>query len=433
MRIKSTLLAFCIASALFGQENLTPLQAPTSPAASVLGMQPNAVLTPKSYDALETALYSNILDNQGGPAIPSDFALEFSPYWAKDRRLSLEEYLFPKKFSDKLIRNSSFSVASTKNFNLGDSTPSHGIAFGYRCSFFIGSKNDADTISFYRKQLYQNQTIKALIGGKIESEVFVENAEDFLKATKPIVLKALIESGKYLNASDAKIKTEEIFAAANSVLAQLDFAKEDEFKDAFYLLLDEYLQAETMFNAFKSYVRERQGLRIDLAYANFLNFPTNNFSYSAVPKQTFWITPSYRLKGKLNFVKAMGVLRYEWYNRDYYRVYFPQSAIYQNNIDYGVAISAVAKRFSFNFEIVGRSSNSEEIAGFDDNGNQLYRKIKKTDTQYMGTFNFNLTDQIVISYSLGNRFEPIANPLNTLVSLISLNFGFGAPSAKDVF
>ncbi len=39
----------------------------------------------------------------------------------------------------------------------------------------------------------------------------------------------------------------------------------------------------------------------------------------------------------------------------------------------------------------------------------------------------------MLSYSLGSRFEPIAAPLNTLVSMLSLNFGFGAPKTNDVF
>ena len=131
-------------------------------------------------------------------------------------------------------------------------------------------------------------------------------------------------------------------------------------------------------------------------------------------------------------MRVMGVLRYQWYNADYYKVYFPQSVIYKNNLDYGVAFSAEGQRFSVKLEIIGRSSNSEEVVGLDDEGNELYRKIKRKDTQYIGTFNFNLTEQIMLSYSLGSRFEPIANPLNTLVSMLSLNFGFGAPKTDNI-
>ncbi|MDZ7695250.1 MAG: hypothetical protein U5K69_29740 [Balneolaceae bacterium] len=80
----------------FAQESLTDIKAPSSPAAALLGVQPQSVLAPKSYRALETAVYSNFLNNAGAAAIPNDFGLEFTPYWAKDHSLSLEEYLYPE-------------------------------------------------------------------------------------------------------------------------------------------------------------------------------------------------------------------------------------------------------------------------------------------------------------------------------------------------
>ncbi len=426
--------ALFAASTGFAQENLSPLQAPTSPAAAVLGLQPSAVLNPKTYDALEAALYSNVLDNQGGPALPNDFALEFSPYWAQNHQLSLEDYLFPKKFSDQLKRNSSFSVASTKNFALGDSSASNGIAFGYRCTMFFGNQNDRDTITTFRSSLQQQLSIKSSIGSQVEAIDFTNlTKESFLAQTRPIVTAAIISAQKNSALNDVQELVNAIFSDAEVLLADVDIADEDAYKNKFYEIIDAHLQTELVFTQFKSYIRNRQGFSADVAYASFLNFPTNTFAYSSVPLQSFWVTPTYRLKNKLNFLRVMGVLRYQWYNADYYKVYFPQSTIYKNNLDYGVAFSAEAKRFSVKLEIVGRSSNSEEVVGLDDEGNELYRKIQRKDTQYVGTFNFNITDQIMLSYSLGSRFEPIAAPLNTLVSMLSLNFGFGAPKTNDVF
>jgi hypothetical protein len=189
-------LLICIAIPLSGitQEKLNPLKAPTSPASSILDLQPKHVLEPKSYQALETALYSNFLNSNYDAVIPTDFALEFTPYWTKDHSLSLEEYLYPKDISKQLIRNSSFSLASTQNFILGDSTTSNGLAFGYRTTFYISNQKDRAIITNYRDSLKTNMRILNYIVG--DAEVLVALAEvqtksDFLAKIKGTLTKAI--------------------------------------------------------------------------------------------------------------------------------------------------------------------------------------------------------------------------------------------------
>jgi hypothetical protein len=171
---------------------------------------------------------------------------------------------------------------------------------------------------------------------------------------------------------------------------------------------------------------------VDAAYAAFLNFPTNNFEFSVVPRQSLWVTPTYRFSNDLSFLKILGVLRYEWYNIDYYRHYFPQSEFYENNVDYGLAVAGVFEKFLLQFELVGRSSNSEIPAGVDENGNELFTKKSNSDIQYVGTFSYLLTDQIALTYSLGKRFDPVLNPENSLISLLSINLGFGGATMDDI-
>jgi hypothetical protein len=84
------------------------------------------------------------------------------------------------------------------------------------------------------------------------------------------------------------------------------------------------------------------------------------------------------------------------------------------------------------FELVGRSSNSEIPAGVDDDGNELFIKKSDSDIQYVGTFSYLLSDKIALTYSLGKSFDPVLNPDNTLVSLISVNFGFGGATSDDI-
>ena len=421
-------------STLFGQNELNSLRAPTSPASSVLGLQPSTVLSPKSYQSLETALYSNFLNSEGKAVIPNDFALEFTPYWTKNHGLSLEDYLYPNSACEQIARNSSFSIASTQNFLLGDSTASNGLAFGYRTTFYFGNENDRKEVKESITKLRSNKRIQNKI--KIEAIELVnrsdiKNSTYFLDGIKSVITNAIIEYGNFDNIEDAKELTSEIYKEAKN-LPILDKENPDNFLNAFYDLVDTKLNAENIFNHFESYIKERQGFSIDLAYAGLINFPTNNFEVSVMPRQSFWITPTYRFKDNWSFLKVMCAIRYEWYNLEYYKKYFPKNVIYENNTDYGLAVSGEFKKFSIQFEAVGRNSNSEIPAGTDNEGNELFRKEQNKDFQYIGSFNYNLRDQIVMTYSLGNRFKPIQNPNNTIVSLLTLNFGFGSPTKADL-
>lgn len=416
------------------QEKLNKLQAPTSPASSILGLQPSAVLSPKSYQALETALYSNFMNNSGNTFIPNDFALEFTPYWTKNHGLSLQEYLYPNGF-DQFVRNSSFSTASTQNFLLGDSTATNSIAFGYRTTFYIGNKTDRETVENFTSNLLTNMKISAKVTSEALSLIInnkISNQEELMGMIRNTILQCLNESGKFDN-QEAAVELTNIIIEESAFIPPLEIAQPQPFVDSLNAIIDKKLKAEATYNNFKEYIGKRYGLSIDIAYAGFLNFPTNSFESSYLPRQSFWITPTYNFRDKWSFLKVMAVIRYEWYNSGYYKEYFIDSKIFENNIDYGLSVAAEFKKFSLNFEMVGRYSNSEIPAGTDAEGNELYRKDQKSDFQYIGSFSYNLTDQIILSYSIGNRFEPIQNPNNTLVSVLSLNLGFGAPTKSDLY
>lgn len=425
------IIAVISISVLRAQEKLNPVDLPTSPASSVLGLQPRTVLSPKSYQALEATLFSNFINSSDGIVIPNDFSLEFTPYWTVDHGLSLEDYLYPTDIlNDQIIRNSSISLASTQNYLLGDSTATNSLAFGYRTTLYFGNKSDREIVSEFRKGLSDFGFITGRINSEAQSLVInnkVKNKAEFLAAIR-IKVEEVIKN--YYPDERAKSVINSIFNEAE-LLPDLE-ADEDQFLDEFNTIAGRILKTDELYSEFKSYIRDRQGLSMDIAYAAFLNFPTNNFEFSIVPRQSIWLTPTYRFRDDLSFLKIMGVFRYEWYNIEYYRNYFPQSQFYENNIDYGLAVAGVFKNFSLQFEVVGRSSNSETPAGIDGNGNELFTKDSDSDLQYIGTFSYLLSDQIALTYSLGKRFDPVVNPENTLVSLLSLNFGFGGSTLDDI-
>jgi len=426
------ILLFC-PIILLGQETLNKLSAPTSPAASVLGVQTAAILAPKSYQTLEATLFSNFYNSESLVAIPNDFSLEFTPYWTKNHKLSLEQYLYPSTY-EQVVRNSSLSMASTQKFLLGDSTATNGLAFGYRTTLYFGNTNDRNRVKEYKSKLNELQNIRPLIGLKalkLIKNADINNNFDFLENIQSYLTDVILKYGGFDNIEDAKKITGEILKEAKD-LPNFDKNNPQEFTDKFVNIVEKKIGEENLYAEFKAYINERQGWSIDIAYAGIINFPTNNFDYSAVPHQSFWITPTYRFNDRLSHLKLLTVLRYEWYNLGYWEKYFPKNHVYKNNLDYGLGVSGEFKKFSIQFEAVGRKSNSEIPEGKDSQGYALFRKEQNNDFQYLGSFSYNVSDQIVLSYSFGNKFEPIQNPNNTLVSQLTLNFGFGTPTKNDL-
>lgn len=407
------------------QEKLNSIKTHNSPASSILGLQPNGVLSPKSNQALEVALFSNN-SYSSRTDFPNNFALEFTPYWIQNHSLSLDEYLFPKNVLNQIIRSSSFSLASTKSFILGDSTPTTGLAFGYRTTFYLGNKTEREKIQNYNANSDKTKRIFNIISIKADElgdDLSIQNKDDFLGEIKDTIVVAfrMYESEK----EAIRIANKILFDS--DTLPQYDSQKPDDFIDRFYVVVNENLKSEELLNVYKENIKKRNGLSVDVAFASLLSFPTNEFEYSFAPMQSFCITPTYRFKGKLNFLKLMLVYRYEWYSIDFYKKFYPNNTLYKQSNNYGFAISTEFNKFSLQFELINKYSDSEIPAGAG-----TYIKENKSDTQYIGTFSYNLTEQVVVFYSLGNQFNPITNPNNTLVSTLSINLGFGAPDRNTI-
>lgn len=425
--------AALITTTCYSQDKLNPLTKPTSPAASILGMQPSAMLQPKSYRALEAALYSNFSDSNGSSSIiPNDFGLEFMPYWAVNRGISLEDYLYPKTGFLQLVRNSSFSLASTQKFLLQDSTETKSIALGYRTSLFFGNATDKERIKGYistlKNKMAINNTLLSILDDVYDNDS-TSVKEDYIMEVKRTLPDLIYKELKTKSRREVEVIAEKIYGD----IEELDFdaTKKDDFFAAIFDIVSAIVGGN--YSEFKTYITTRQGMAVDFAAAIHLNFPDNDFDFSVVPKYSFWLTPSYNFSHKLDFLKASATIRYERYFKEYFENYFPDTQVYDNNIDYGISVSGNFKKFVIEFEATGRSSKSLIEVGQDSSGNDLYIKESSSDFQYIGTFSYRLSEQIALSYQFGSAFKPVFNlDGGTLISLLSLNFGFGGPDKSDI-
>jgi hypothetical protein len=432
--IAFSLMIFSLA--VEGQNKLDKIRAPSSPAASVIGIQPTTILTPKSYQALEANLFSNYLDESGSPFIPNDVGLEFTPYWFTNPKMGAAEYLFPSPW-ESLLRNLSVSVASTQDFMLGDSAASNALGIGLRTSMHIPNKKDKDSTLKHLKTLMDVGRIKNIITNYAVGLLYqypdsIQSKAEFIK----VLTGFLIEE-------NSKLKLFATQSLCNTTLADFSLVLTEQLPEYSPDMIDMFIEvfsgvADVYFDRTKvneeiKYFRDfKPGLNIDLAGAMALSFPTNNFDYSMLPKSGFWLTLSYNFNGGWAFLKILGVLNYNWYDRNFYEKYFAGYNFFDNNLDYGLGLNFNYKRFSAELEAVGRQSKTIIDQNTNPGGVTTTTTQTENDFQYIANISYSISDSFILTYSIGNRFKPVFSYSGTLVSTLSLNFGFGGPDVKNI-
>ncbi|MEZ0130425.1 hypothetical protein AB9T88_11950, partial [Flavobacterium sp. LBUM151] len=82
MKTKFLILVFLVTLKLFSQEGnsikITDLELPNAPAFTILDYSPTIISTPATTQAFTLSLINSINENKG---FPTDYALEFTPYW----------------------------------------------------------------------------------------------------------------------------------------------------------------------------------------------------------------------------------------------------------------------------------------------------------------------------------------------------------------
>lgn len=99
---------------------------------------------------------------------------------------------------------------------------------------------------------------------------------------------------------------------------------------------------------------------------------------------------------------------------------------------YGAGLTLAFKKFSLSLEASGRSSKVNEKRIHAVSG-EIYMLLKsRKDIQYMAALSYNVKDNVVLCYNLGRQFDPALKDKGELISGLSLNFGFGGPTAENI-
>lgn len=460
-------------------EKISKLKAPTSPASVIIGNQPATISKPKSWQALEAAIYSNYVNQSGGLTVPNDYAIELSPYWlTKKGNISLEEFMTPN-FMQGVLQNLNLSISSTKNFLIKDSLKTDALGFGFRTLLLQGKKSEVEDlgkkllsirekekistwIAFFVLGLQENIKNRTKLSDDSATLLLMNNFVSLIKSRDSTVTGAKLlnqikgvstvqqktddsfVSGlvKYLNDKEDTLKKmaplffgandfkKWVTAIGNGLKNRLPNKKGD-YLDEVNAILDDLSKLKADAKTVENIIKDRAGFKLELAGALALNFPTNKTDFSLVPRYSIWATPSFTPKHNEHW-EFLLVGKYTYLFDDFYKNYSLQKDYFNSNFDYGTRIVYKWDKFSVECELVGRSSRTILEKTRDTNG-IITEKIKTdSDFQYLLNLNYRISDSIVLSYNFGSQFKPTANSINSLVSLATLNFGIGGPKLKEL-
>jgi|GEM_PF-2730026 len=433
---------------------ISDLKAPSSPAFTILGVQPNEVTRPKSYNDLEVAIMNNFLSD-GKFVLPNNYALEFSPYWIfKHQNLTFDQYVNPDR-GQFFLRSLAFSIATNDRKDIIDSTKTvKQLSFGGRFQIRLGSEansldRQAEIQSFLNtnlKRLIIQQHITNLLGVIINLCNTAPHIANFVASTNQVEFVQNILISEIQNQASAFISN-----PANGISQETSELVIDDLKELIRNVDNSVIAADlhtTLFNIFgnaatimntpefKEYVKkdisdklkefntELYGSFLEIASAGTLEFPDReNTNFSKTGKVSLWLTYTYRTRQiKQNQGEFIGMVR---------ETYDLIQPLKTSNLDVGARLLyQYKKRFSVSAEMLGRYKTTFDTCT-DANGKQFDCSDSKTDWRFFFSVEYRLKDNLSLNYGIGRDFDNNYVSSGNLLSLLGLNFGFGGAKVAN--
>lgn len=341
--MKNLILIFCtvifIGLQVFAQDaSKADIQIPSSPGMSIIGIQNAEISKPGNYAGLYSGLVSPVISNNG--TIPTDLALEFSPYYLESRDVTINELS-----STDIYRDLKVSIAST-------------------------SVAPSDSITFSRLGLGFRTN---LISGKISMLSTNETTLAVANDVNTVMLK--IESGMFGSADTADLQSLTDHIEDKTVKKTIEEIIEENRANQPKMMAELLAfndEVEALINVDESVwdLSLRTGHFLELAGAFALDFPENTIKSTVVNRWGVWLNYTYRPKNQTDNFDFGAILRISNFSFDP-TIIFDNSALFG---DLGASINfRVPKtRFTVAGEIVAKT-------GFQD------LKVTEADNQFTFT------------------------------------------------
>lgn len=279
------------------------IRTPTSPAFTLLGAEPASVERPNTPSSLAVSLLSRSRDLK---TVPSDFAVEFSPYWLFGHpRLEWKDD-DRRTIGQSIARTATLSVATAQTGT--EDLPVTGLAVGARATLWSGrlSQQTRDSLEQLEKKL------------QAESALALDLMAEQLKA-----FAALLQAGKITQEEHNRLMD----------LALRTTLKSEQYRDSAAVRAVEKHMASLAVN--------REGFFLEVAGAAGWSYPRAVWADGRFARWGAWVTPSYQKA----HVSATGVLRY--LSKD--------GELDTKALDVGIRGTYSSDRYALSLEYVNRS------------------------------------------------------------------------------
>jgi hypothetical protein len=426
------------AGVLFAQQtvndiNLDELRPPSSPGFSILGVQPTEISRPSSWRAFQTTL-SNSFFQDNKVVIPKNFAMEFNPFFASRGVANpySPHYAFMEAGENKAGKtmrdNFSISVATGEFKSYSDTSltnPRMGI--GMRTLFAQMKATDAARavyFGFRAKLTATSQYNSIFTVMEMSQDTSTQQLVNIFNAKKDEQIASLKDPEL------AKLMTSIYSDYLQPVMQAALSSKKtpQQLKDTLEIAINnipEYVAIKQSIEATKDVMGDKYGFAWEGAMAILLDFPTNDISFSKVPKFGLWTTGTYRSK---NQHWEFGVLG------RYINSGFEQDSKL-NMIDLGGRAMLEGENWSVNWEYIQRFQWNILSSVPNANGQNVASVLYFNDFKMSLTANYKLTDNVIINYTFGNNFTvntELTNGSGNILSTVGLVYAMGGPKVKDI-
>lgn len=400
---------------IYGQNvTIDNLRNSTTPAFSIIEVEPKTVSRPSTPRGLASSLVSSFNEN----GLKPDLSLEAAPFWLKKRQgITFQQYLNPVGMQG-FWQTASISVA-TKQRKVSE-TKNEGtqLGIGLRAQILPGKPSSSSKLLI---QGLEFETFMSSLLATAKSDAAVTTKEHIKarvnKTIDDIISGTLtnFESGNSRSNNELinYLKINKVKETLNSLIDKEEIKSGEAINQYISRLQDSnFLKAETALKVQES-LKYRVGWILEVATASSIGFPANNFGQDV----------------KHDRIGYWGNLTYRFDNgRDEFSFVVRKMASFSDSVsknnDYGLSYAHTTKDYSVSLEGILRSYELE----FDDR-NELgepIRRLEKENTYKIAVNGeYKLSDNVSLTATFGKNFDNALFTSGNLLTLLGLNFGLG--------
>jgi hypothetical protein len=396
------------------QSQFKSLQLNSSPAYSILGVEPENIQRPNSPSDFVAGVQSAMVNG----ILQPNFALETTPYyWGKPKdqgtKFNALDFITNDNYWENIAKSMTFSLASspTDTFTFGNIPRGTGLGLGLHMQLVQGkiSKNVRDNLLDYyyssRTQVILDQTISKLESGKSVDDFEYWIDERFENEPS---LKNIPENEK--NSMKALL----LKKIRKTTLSPGDLSLIKKVRDEFDKKSQNALRNTNEYQ----FPLTREGFMLEFAIANARIISHNNWDSINNAKTSIWFTPSYRFNVGQNptLIDIIDVMAVG-------RLTFNNDAVDSSDyIDFGGKLQWIHNKISFSGELIYRFNTGKPE-------NQIKNYTYKTGL----TFSYKLNDLVTFKTTFGSNFNGNSTMYDDPQSLMvigGVNFGINGFSSN---